>query len=78
MGKKRGLGVYDFLCVRHRLTLSYIYRMRTSPTITISLPKSLLEMLDMMANDRHMTRSQFIREILHKHIETIPVDTRDF
>lgn len=56
--------MYDFLRVRHCLTMSYTFFMRTSPTVTISLPSSMVEMLDIMANDRHVTRSQFIRDIL--------------
>ncbi len=52
--------------------------MRASPTITISLPRAMAEMLDIMADDRHVTRSQFIRDILHKYLETIEIMQPDF
>lgn len=70
-------GVYNFH-VRQCLTWSYMEIMRVSPTVTISLPRSMIEMIDIMANDRYITRSQFIRDILHKYLETIEIIQPDF
>lgn len=43
--------------------------MRTSPVVTISLPAALLAMLDEIADDRHMNRSELVRDILRQYLE---------
>lgn len=62
-------GVYHFLRVRHCLTLSYTDNMRPTPTVTISLPTPLLVMLDAIADERHMNRSELVRDILRQYLE---------
>jgi len=43
--------------------------MRTSPAVTISLPTPLLVMLDAIADERHMNRSELVRDILRQYLE---------
>ncbi len=43
--------------------------MRPTPTVTISLPTPLLVMLDAIADERHMNRSELVRDILRQYLE---------